>query len=512
MSHKHSHSDRIWQHKMRQHEAVPPAGGWEELNAALEASAAGAGPQASAAAVSASGERLLLWRLRSRIGAVAAVLLLGASAFAYLNSPRNGVVQQLDGLASNANPAVQALAVQPMAVQPLAAKAGFGPALPTAAAASDPAEAAPGAAHSGATHNQTAIASAAGGTAPAAGPAMGAAGITNAPVASQNGASPDRAMAQIFLPDSGPAQHATDAHAGGALRVDALPVQAPQKGGPSAAHHGDPAAQEPPSTGTITNTTAAATSNTFGNGNATLQPAPDVARLPATDAVDGSRSPRQAVHPFTPTRSVPNGIYGGISASANLSALLNAQQGPEDVNLNPGTRMGHAFGFTLGYRLDPHWSLEAGLIVDSRQGANFQSVMASPVGAFDVTKRVQLIYTQVPIYLRYGGLRPGFATDCKPRGGPATVFGVQYGMLRNSRLAVGNKPVSPDRDFNQHDLALLLGADYDIAVGSNGFFSVGLRGTYGLTRTHLTDLDGVNRDKRNATIGLRLAYNNWLSF
>jgi hypothetical protein len=228
------------------------------------------------------------------------------------------------------------------------------------------------------------------------------------------------------------------------------------------------------------------------------------------DAVSATGSRRPAPQPSAPAPR--RGLYGGLNAGVNLSALLNARGASPDDNLDPGTRLGHAFGASLGYRIDERWSVEADLLIDSRQGGNFASTMARGGEEIDVTKRVQLVYTQVPITVRFGGLRPALYGMDRPRGGPATVLGLQYGLLRNSRLAVGDKPVSPDRAFNEHDLAVLLGADYDIAVGNAGFFTVGLRGSLGLTRTHLTTLDGVNRDKRNAAVGLRLAYQNWLRF
>jgi hypothetical protein len=251
-----------------------------------------------------------------------------------------------------------------------------------------------------------------------------------------------------------------------------------------------------------TGTPAGADASPAGSGASREALPPDA--LSAT----GSRRPAPQPAPPTPRR----GLYGGLNAGVNLSALLNARGASPDDNLDPGTRLGHAFGASLGYRIDERWSVEADLLIDSRQGGNFASTMARGGEEIDVTKRVQLVYTQVPVTVRFGGLRPALYGMDRPRGGPATVLGLQYGLLRNSRLAVGDKPVSPDRAFNEHDLAVLLGADYDIAVGNAGFFTVGLRGSLGLTRTHLTTLDGVNRDKRNAAVGLRLAYQNWLRF
>ena len=199
------------------------------------------------------------------------------------------------------------------------------------------------------------------------------------------------------------------------------------------------------------------------------------------------------------------GFYGGAQASLMHTSLISESTAPvEDVNLDPISRVGTSWGFTFGYRFNDQLSLETGLVVDSRQGSDYSSVIETNQETFDVTKRIQLVYSQIPLVVRFSH-GSGFTSN--QTGKLHYVAGLQYGYLRNSRLAIENRPVSPDRDFQKHDFAAVFGLDYDLDLGDHLSLSMGARAAISANQTRVVDLQGVNQDKRNAIFGFRTALN-----
>ncbi|MFT7588757.1 MAG: hypothetical protein ACI959_000969 [Limisphaerales bacterium] len=199
-------------------------------------------------------------------------------------------------------------------------------------------------------------------------------------------------------------------------------------------------------------------------------------------------------------------FYGGINASLNITGLMSEfSDAIKDENLDPGLHIGRSFGLTIGYQIGPRTALEAGLIIDSRQGSVYDSEVLQRQESVEVKKRIDLHYTQLPIAVRIQRVYPN--TIGKNPLVFNYVLGVQYGLLRASRFSLEDKYVSPHRNLEQHDFAILLGAEYDLYFSKNLFASLGLRSTISANQTQLTDIDGINRDKRNVVIGLRAGIN-----
>ncbi len=197
--------------------------------------------------------------------------------------------------------------------------------------------------------------------------------------------------------------------------------------------------------------------------------------------------------------------YTGLQVSLQWTGLLSQGSQSATEDMDPMLSLGQAFGVVGGFRLNERMSLESGLIIDSRQGSRYSSTVVARKEEVDVTKSLALHYTQVPLTLK---VRAGV-----PQNHSVSwhyVGGVQYGMLRNSRLHIENKPVSPERNLREHDLALLLGMDADIPLQNQMFLSLGWRASMSATSTRLNSVDGIERDKHNAVLGFRAALNGWL--
>lgn len=261
----------------------------------------------------------------------------------------------------------------------------------------------------------------------------------------------------------------------------------------------------------IANLPAENTESVQTNHIGSVIPAPDFAFVPTLIAdlntATAELSDREA-NDLERQNRIPRALqslYGGAQASLMHTSLISESTAAvEDVNLDPISRVGTSWGFTFGYRFNDRLSLETGLVVDSRQGSDFSSVIETNQETFDVTKRIQLVYSQIPLVVRFSH-GSGFASN--QTGKLHYVAGLQYGYLRNSRLAVENRAVSPDRDFQKHDFAAVFGLDYDLHLGDHLFLSMGARAAISANQTRVVDLQGVNQDKRNAVFGFRTALN-----
>ncbi len=201
-------------------------------------------------------------------------------------------------------------------------------------------------------------------------------------------------------------------------------------------------------------------------------------------------------------------FYAGLHANIQWTGLLSRGGNIPDENLNPMLNIGQAFGISAGYLIKNRLTLETGLVVDSRQGSRYGSTVTSRKEEVPVTKTLLLHYTQIPLTVR---IRAGQNAQASPdRASWSYIGGLQYGILRNSRLRVEDKPVSPERNLQQHDLAVLLGMDYDIPLQNRMFVSLGVRGSLGLNPARVTSLEWINRDKHNAVLGFRAAINGFL--
>jgi hypothetical protein len=200
-------------------------------------------------------------------------------------------------------------------------------------------------------------------------------------------------------------------------------------------------------------------------------------------------------------------IYGGMHLNVQYTSLLNQGSGQPDDNLDAMLSIGQAYGATLGYALSPRVSMETGLVLDSRQGARYQSTLLTRKNEeLPVTKSILLHYTQIPLTVR---VRSN-AQASPERVSWHYVGGLQYGMLRNSRLRLDDRNVSPDRDLQEHELAVLLGMDCDIPLANRMFLSLGVRSSLGLNPAGINSVEGINRDKHNAVVGFRAAFNGFL--
>lgn len=218
---------------------------------------------------------------------------------------------------------------------------------------------------------------------------------------------------------------------------------------------------------------------------------------------DASNSPSKAAS----SPSLWSNFYGGLHGSLQWTGLLSQSNAQPDENLNPMLNIGYAFGLHAGYRFNPRVSLETGLVLNSMQGSRYESSVSTRNEEVPVTKSLMLHYTQLPLTVR---ISPGRATQESIPEGWSYVGGLQYGMLRTSKLRIEDKAVNPERNLQEHDLAVLLGMDYDLPLNDQLFVTLGFRGSLGLNQAHLTTVEGINSDKRNAVLGFRAAFNGFL--
>lgn len=239
-----------------------------------------------------------------------------------------------------------------------------------------------------------------------------------------------------------------------------------------------------------------------------LQDASKVGSDPASDLLQRPElsAEQNALTQQQPNRSAKNFFaYGGLNSSAHLTALLATNS--ED-NLEQMSRFGMAYGAHLGVALSPNLDIEAGVILDSRQGSAYQSQFELRGELVEVTRSVQLHYTQIPITFRWNLSSSALTASSNGRSSNwRAVGGLQYGLLRTSTLLFEDKLVSPQRDFNRHDFSLIAGIDYDWSLSEQLFISMGLRGGIGLNSTGVNDLEGINLDRRNTVLGMRFALN-----
>ncbi|MBI1191741.1 MAG: outer membrane beta-barrel protein [Bacteroidetes bacterium] len=246
-----------------------------------------------------------------------------------------------------------------------------------------------------------------------------------------------------------------------------------------------------------------------------LTSAPETALEQTTPVTPGTVTPATLVTPTTPTTLAtrPQGpspwknFYGGVHGSLQWTGLLSQNNAQPDVNLNPMLNIGYAFGVHAGYRFNPRISLETGLVLNSMQGSRYESSVSTRNEEVPVTKSLMLHYTQLPLTVR---ISPGRNPQGAVPEGWSYVGGLQYGMLRTSKLRIEDKPVNPDRNLQQHDLAVLLGMDYDLPLNDQLFLTLGFRGSLGLNQANVTTVEGINSDKRNAVLGFRAAFNGFL--
>jgi hypothetical protein len=294
---------------------------------------------------------------------------------------------------------------------------------------------------------------------------------------------------------------------------EAASAAAPLPPGPAATA---PASSEPPA-----RAAAAALGTNRMLGGAALQSAAEgetpsqSARLNTAEAAvppaapDGTEQPQQASFSsrgqakfFDVSR-----LYGGLHLNVQYTSLLTRGGSQPDDNLDAMLSIGQAYGATLGYAFSDRVALETGLVLDSRQGSRYQSTLVNRKDeALPVTKVIMLHYTQVPLTIRVRS----HAQASPDRLSWHYVGGLQYGMLRNSRLRLDDRHVSPDRDLQQHEIAVLLGMDCDIPLANRMFLSLGLRSSLGLNPAGINTVEGINRDKHNAVLGFRAAFNGFL--
>jgi hypothetical protein len=209
-----------------------------------------------------------------------------------------------------------------------------------------------------------------------------------------------------------------------------------------------------------------------------------------------------------PDRPSPwSNVYGGLHGSLQWTGLLSQNNAQPDENLDPMLNIGYAFGLHAGYRFNPRIALETGLVLNSRQGSRYESSVDTRNEEIPVTKSLMLHYTQVPLTLR---ISPGRHPQGGMPEGWSYVGGLQYGMLRTSKLRIEDRRVNPERNLQEHDVAVLLGMDYDLPLNDQLFVTLGFRGSLGLNQANVTTVEGINSDKRNAVLGFRAAFNGFL--
>jgi len=225
----------------------------------------------------------------------------------------------------------------------------------------------------------------------------------------------------------------------------------------------------------------------------------------ALDAPSAAANRTKSPSPWT-------NVYGGLHGSLQWTGLLSQNNGKPDENLNPLLNIGYAFGLHAGYRFNPRVSLETGLVLNSMQGSRYESSVETRNEELPVTKALMLHYTQVPLTVRIspGSIKQGRNPQGQMPEGWTYVGGLQYGMLRTSKLRIEDKPVNPERKLQEHDVAVLLGMDYDLPLNDQLFVTLGFRGSLGLNQANVTTVEGINSDKRNAVLGFRAAFNGFL--
>lgn len=181
---------------------------------------------------------------------------------------------------------------------------------------------------------------------------------------------------------------------------------------------------------------------------------------------------------FADPRDVVKGFHFGVDFGAHVNYFVFRQHALRplisgDVSLQPfhGTQ----FGVSLGYNFSHRFGMEIEGIFRSTQGIKYQESRFN--NKLVINGEVDLDYMHFPVLFKYKWSRIS-SRSYNPKV-LNVLAGIQYSRLKSvNYTSDGYDYEIPENIFNQNELGLTLGLEYDLFLHRNYYISLGARGTF----------------------------------
>lgn len=168
------------------------------------------------------------------------------------------------------------------------------------------------------------------------------------------------------------------------------------------------------------------------------------------------------------------GLDIGLDGAANLIFVIN-QNNYGRTELEYAPTSGFAGGISVGYNFDKHFGIQ----IEGWHVMEGQHYKLSTISGVDITRKLDLMYNQIPLLFKYSG-GGDFGTRFY------FMFGPQLGFLQSAHETIqGSGPDNENRlditsRFQKTDVGLVLDLGSDFNITHRIYMSAGLRFNYGL--------------------------------
>ncbi len=183
-------------------------------------------------------------------------------------------------------------------------------------------------------------------------------------------------------------------------------------------------------------------------------------------------------------------VYNSWIVNDEIRDVLADNKRPDYV-----VDIGRSFGIGAGYQLTSNFGIEAEF-VNARLSQSYREL--TDLGVFN-SSEAKADYYYVPVSLKYQTRRLNSMNRRIPMTA-SVVLGAQYGQLRQHSLR-SNREVNADDSFIQHELGILMGADYYLHLHPNTYLTLGARGIAG---TNAQDIAFDSGTPYNLQFGVRV--------
>ncbi len=200
------------------------------------------------------------------------------------------------------------------------------------------------------------------------------------------------------------------------------------------------------------------------------------------------------------------GFHVGFETGLNNSWLLHKDNSLHPLIGNAIHRKfnwGAFYGVSAGYDFSHKFGIEAEWIVRSSQG---QRYFENRYNKLPIEGDVDLEYMHVPVMFKYKWTKVG-SRSLDPRV-MNLVTGIMYSRLLDARVTLNDYQIDDvNRLFNQNELGLLLGFEYDFFVNQNYYLTLGARASISTDVKGFPYYQPKDSETYNVLIGINASFN-----